>query len=337
MRPGSEARRWLGWWTAATVAASFAVAGAVAQQPAPPDFPAVQRWLATDQSERNGLEVAVRELLADVPAGMAWLGAELQRDAGRDRRKGLESLVSNVTLEFLHRQQQSGVRFAGQFQPLRPLQPLVNEFLFVLLLDTPQWYPTSHRDRLVPALCDLQPTSPGEPLIGRVLTLVENREIEPEPLRQALACLLWQWGKKQYAQERLDALLQESGEGDVEDRVRVMLQLTELQYELREYRSAAATHRALQAMAKGAALSLKPLDWYQSACCHALAGDPDRAFESLQCCAELQAAATVDSSLKLERRLFETDPEIESLRRDARFAAILEQAFPGEPEPKNGR
>lgn len=337
MRRGNGARRFPSWRIAAATAA-VCLAGVVgAQQPAQQDFAAVEHWLRSDQTERDGLEAAVKELLADAPAGCAWLGAELRRDVGRDRKKGLEAMVSQVTLEFLQRQNRSGVRFAGQFDPLRPLQPQVGEFLFGLLLDTPQWYPDSHRSRLIPALRDLQPGSPGEPLVGRIVALAENRAIEPEPLRRALACMLWQWGLPQFAQERIDALVQQSTEGDVEDRIRVLLELAELHYELREYRSAAATHRSAQAMAKASHLALKPIDWYQSACAHALIGDVDRAFDALRECAALQASPTVDSSLKLLRSLFETDPEIAVLRRDARFAALLVAAFPGESAPRTGR
>lgn len=325
-------------WRIASAIATACLTGAVgAQQPTSPDFAAVERWLGSDQTAREGLEAAVKELLADAPAGFAWLGAELRRDVGRDRRKGLEAMVSHVTLEFLQRQDRSGIRFAGQFEPLRPLQPQVGEFLFGLLLDTPQWYPNSHRARLIPALRDLQPGSPGEPLVGRVVALAGNLEIEPEPLRLAVACLLWQWGIGQFAQERIDSLVQQSTEGDVEDRIRVLLELAELYHELRNYRSAAATHRSVQAMATAASVALKPIDWYQSACSLALTGDVDRAFAALRECAARQASPTVDSSHKLLRSLFETDPEIAVLRRDARFAAILATAFPGDLAPRTGR
>lgn len=319
------------WLIAGLVSASGVAGALVAQQDAVHDYVLVERWLSSDQADREAMDAAVKELLADAPPGLAWLGTELRRAGPRERSKGLATLVSPVTLEFLRRQQSSGVRFAGQFDALRPMQPQVGEFLFGLLLDTPQWYPHSHRTRLVPALRDLQPTSPGEPLVGRVIAIVENQAIEPEPLRVALAALLWQWGVTRFAQERIDVLVAQSAEGDAEDRIRVLLELAEVQYELRDYTSAAATHRSVQAMAKTARASLKPIDYYQSACNHALIGDLDRAFDSLDRCAALQASPTVDSSLKLGRRLFEIDPEIESLRRDPRFAAILTKAFPAVP------
>lgn len=313
------------------------VVPAVRAQDAQPVFAETQKWLASDQTSREGLDASVRELLTEPKSGLAWLGAEIAAAAPQARRKGVEMLVQHTTLEFVRRQRLTGVRYVGQYDALRALQPKASEYLFGLLLDTPSWYPLPHRVRLVPALRDLQPTSPGEPLVGRVIAIVDNAEIESEPLRHALADMLWQWGLHRYAQERIDALIQQSTEGDAEDRVRILLQLAELYYDLREYRSAAGTHRSIQAMARSARVALKPIDYYQSACTHALIGDKDHAFESLGECATLLASPDTDSSTRLERSLFETDPEIESLRRDERFAAILARAFPAEPGAKPRR
>lgn len=334
MWPGIGAWTLASWLLVATTTALCVFGELAAQEVTPREFAAAERWLRSEQTSRDASDAATRELLEDAAAGFLWLGRELHRDAGRDRRKGLEALLSSSTLEFMRRQRSGGIRFAGQFDVLRPMQPEVGEFLFGLLLDTPQWYPNSHRVRLVPALRDVQPTSPGEPIMGRVIAMAENEDIEPEPLRRALAGMLWQWGDKRLAQQRIDALVQQSTEGDVEDRVRVLLDLSELQYELREYRSAAATHRSVQAMSKAAHLPLKPIDYYQSACTHALSGDTERAFEALQQCAELQSSPDTDSSRKLDRNLFLTDPEIDSLRRDPRFAAIMQKAFGVEPSSK---
>jgi hypothetical protein len=43
---------------------------------------------------------------------------------------------------------------------------------------------------------------------------------------------------------------------------------------------------------------------------------------------ELQAASDVDQSIKLPRKLFEQDPEIELLRKAPEFAGLLARAFP---------
>jgi hypothetical protein len=336
MRRSPDDRSRAGWLTACIVSTGLAVT-VRAQGAELRVFMETERWLISDQTSSAGLDASVKELLADVTAGFTWLAAEVARDTAPARQKGLEMLVQHAALEFVRGQRASGVRYVGQHDALRLLQPQVGRYLFGLLLDTPSWYPLSHRARLVPALRDLQPTSPGEPLVGRIIAVVENVSIEPEPLRQALAELLWQWGLHRFAQERIDALTQQSTEGDVEDRVRVLLELAELYYDLREYRLAASTHRSVQAMAHSARVPLKPIDHYQSACAHTLSGDKERAFEALSACATLLASPDLDSSQRLERRLFESDPEIEPLRRDERFAAILAKAFPAEPASKRRR
>lgn len=309
-----------------------AAPGRLAAQEAPPQPPAaVARWLATDEARGALFDTAVADLLADPAQGFAWLGDARQQEQPPPRAKQLDALLQHAVVEFVRRQRASGMRFAGQYRALEPLQPRIGEFLFELLLDTPAWFPHSHRARLVPALRDLYPHAPGDAVLGRVLALAENEALEPEPLRTAVACLLWQWNERGPAQRRLDRLRSESAEGDAEDRVRVLLELAELQYELREHKAAAATHRSVAVMANAAGLELRPIDHYQSACNHALIGDVERGLAALAACAELQASPAVDSSLKLARSLFDRDPEIASLRSEPRYAAIVARAFPAPP------
>jgi hypothetical protein len=233
-----------------------------------------------------------------------------------------------VVLEYLRRTEKSGMTFAGQHAPLKSLQPFAGDLLQRLLLATPDWYPDTHRRQLVPALRDLYATPPSSATLLGVIAIVENVEIEPADLRQDLACLLWQWGHKEYAQARLDELQAASGEGDAEDRIYALRQLGGLQYRLRDYGRAAGTHAALGALADRAGIRLSPTDWYWTATCHALAGNQERGLVALRRCVELQAASDVDQSIKLPRKLFEQDPEIELLRKAPEFAGLLARAFP---------
>ncbi|MEO6595171.1 MAG: hypothetical protein ABIP94_10505 [Planctomycetota bacterium] len=290
----------------------------------------VERWIASDQTSREALDETVKVLMQAPELGFARLAAKLpaaDETPADPRSKGVHGLITHAALEFMRRQHAREVVYPGQYAPLMQVQPFVGEWLFGLLLATPQWYPSTHRVRLVPALRDVQPTAPDAARMDQVVAIVENAAIEPEDLRRALACMLWQWGRKEFAQPFLDELQKASTEGDAEDRVRVMLDLADLQYQLREYRTSAATHRSVLVLAKGAKIQLKPVAHYSRACVYALIGDVERGIEALQRCAEMQASAEVDSSLKLQRSLFETDPEIAVLRRDERFAAILVQAF----------
>ena len=313
---------------AIAVALAAALATAPGQEAAP-DFPTVRRWLDQWSVDREGsrkdLDDAVKELLVKPEAGFDWLAKKLG-EATAAQRKGVELVVTNAVIEYLRRKHQRGITFAGQYEPLRRLQPFVGELLFGLVLDTPQWFPHTHRVRLVRPLRDLYPRAPSEARLAEVVALADS-SIEPDELRSALSCMLWQWGTRQPAQARLDALRRESGEGEVEDRLRTMLRLAELQYELLDYGAAAATHRSVHALAESSKVPLRPIDLYAAACVFALTGDVERGLATLRKCASIQSAPDTDAALKLARSLWDDDPEIDVLRRDPRYAAIHEQAF----------
>lgn len=300
-------------------------AGVAAQQP---EFRVATQWLANADAPREQRDEAVKELLVKPVEGFDWLAKA--RDAAAvesPRRKAIDALITATAIDYVRRQRQSGITFAGQYEPLRRLQPFVGEALFGLLLDTPQWFPHTHRVRLVRPLRDLHPQAPSEERLAQVAKLADS-SVEPEELRRALACMLWQWGDRKPAQERIDALRRETAEGAVEDRLRNLLDLAALQYELLDYRAAAATHRSVQALADASKVDLKPIDFYAAACAHALVGEVDRGIAALERSAVLQASPDVDPSLKQPRSLWENDPEIEPLRRDPRYKAVFDRAFP---------
>jgi hypothetical protein len=248
----------------------------------------------------------------------------------------VQSLVSHTALEFLRRQRETGIAFQGQYGALKPLQPQVGEFLFGLLLETPEWFPLTHRVRLVPALRDLQPTLPDEPRAEAITRIVENERLEPEDLRQTLAAMLWQWGRKEHAQRIIQTLVTATGDGSAEERVRTTLELADFYVLLREYKQAATAHRSAQMLAKSGQVTLKPVAWYAAACVHTLLGDTERGMAAMEQCAELLASPHLDSSLRLARAMFDTDPELAPLRAQPRWAELMKKAFPP-PEPASGR
>lgn len=302
----------------------------------------VTAWLESDQTDDKLLEAAVEGLLVEASRGLAWLGGVLPaclEDRKPARSKGTIALATHAVLGFLKQQHECGYVFAGQYLPLQPMQPYAGDLLFEWLLDTPDWYPDTQRVRLVPALRDLQTSLPARHRVAKIVALVEDARNEPIALRRALACMLWQWGERRLAQQWLEDLQSRISEGDEQDRIDTLLELAQLQYELREYRSAAATHRTLQNLAKTAKHRLRPIDWYWSACVHALTQQIDRGIESLQQCAAVQSDRSTDTSLHLPKKLFLEDPEISLLRSDPRFEVILKMLFPptNPAEPGQGR
>ncbi|MCA8963322.1 MAG: hypothetical protein H6838_02790 [Planctomycetes bacterium] len=298
-----------------------------------------EAWLAGDQASQPELEKVVRALFVDRAAGLKWLAAQVPAAVAAPsapRSKGVMTLVTHEMLEFLKREHASEWRYAGQFEPLAVLQPVVGEQLFRLLLDTPEWYPNTHRVELVPALRDLQAKPPSPGRFAAVKAIADNAELEPIGLRRALAGLLWQWGDKSCAQSWLDELQANTVDGDAEDRVVAMLELAEFQYQLRDYAGSARTHRAMQSMAKAAGVPLKPVDYYGSACVHNLSGQRERALDQLRTCLQLLAADNLDSSHKLSRELFEKDPEIAALREDPEIVALIDRVLPKKADKNDG-
>jgi hypothetical protein len=211
---------------------------------------------------------------------------------------------------------------------LTPLQPVVGDFLFGLLLETPEWYPLTHRIHLVPALRDLQPRPPAEERVYPITRIVEDARFEPEDLRRGLAAMLWQWGQKQYAQPIIQALTAATTEGDAEDRVQTTLELADFYASLRQYKQAATAHRSAQTLAKTANVGLRPLAFYSAACVHALLGDVERGLAALDECTNQLASPHLDSSLRLARSMFDNDPELANLRAHARWPELMRRAFP---------
>ena len=85
---------------------------------------------------------------------------------------------------------------------------------------------------------------------------------------------------------------------------------------------------------------MRPIAWYSAACVHALHGNVERGLEALERCARMHASPDLDRSVRLERSLFEKDPEIALLREDKRFAVLLKLAFGDEQKDqpqKDGR
>jgi hypothetical protein len=84
--------------------------------------------------------------------------------------------------------------YAGQFDALKRLQRYVGRFLFLLLTDTPDWFPGSMRPSVIPALRDPYPESPGDDMLERVRRIAEDADLESHVLRESLGVALAQWG-----------------------------------------------------------------------------------------------------------------------------------------------
>lgn len=310
---------------------AWSVGAAVAQTPVDELAAAAERWLASDQNDVALRDSTAAVLLREPRAGAAWLARQLPGSASEPaaaRSKGVHALATQFVLGHLRQQRATGMTFVGQYDLLLQLQPFAGDLLFQLLLDTPDWFPLTQRIQLVAPLRDLQLRPPAADRLEAVVQLTENGAIEPVDLRRALAAALWQWGTRKQAQAIVAELQQATMDGDAEDRVQTTLVLADYWCLLREYRQSAAAHRTAQALAADSRVQLRPVAWYAAACVHALVGDKERGLDALATCADLMASPDLDGSLRVQRSLFDTDPELAPLRADPRFAAIVAKAFP---------
>ena len=231
----------------ASLALLISTAG-LAQQDPETLAKAVAVWVDSDQVDAALLAQTVK-LVLDDKAGLQWLGAQQPPTLARhDERasKAIAALSLHVLLGFLERAKNSGMVFRGQYEPLRALLPVATNTLFELLLRTPDWFPFSERSRLLPAIRDLQPECPDDRRLTGVVEIAENTGLESEAFRVEVACLLWQWGRKEYLMPCIDELKQQTMEGDAENRLVALRALAKLWYEVAEYQKAAMVHSSLK-------------------------------------------------------------------------------------------
>lgn len=308
----------------------------VSEEPPTPIAAAIaeaERWLGDGGIRALDAERIVKLLAVDRPAAITWLSRQLpeaEKAPGTIRARAIESLTTMVALDFVASQRATDMVFAGQYAPLQPLMPFVGERFFTLVLDTPPWFAFPRRVHLVGPLRDLQPRAPSAERLEAVIRLVENEQ-EALDLRRQLSGALWQWGTKEFAQRTLTALQAETTEGVPQQRVHALLELADFHSMLREYRSAGSAHLAAQALAKKDGVPLLPVAWYAAACAHSMSGNQNRGLEAIEQLAEMLSSPHLDPSHRIARKNLETDPELELLRKDPRFAAAMARAFPSDP------
>ncbi len=290
----------------------------------------VNAWLGSDRSDRTLLEDAVEALLEAGQPAYRFL-AEVLRQAteGQDRHaaSGLESVVTSLCLDFMQREIDSEMVYAGQYDDLRVLMPYTGRLYMGLLLDTPDWFPENLRWQVVAPLRDLYLSSPGEDVLADMQRIAEDENFETNALRVALRYALAQWGSRGLVAREIEDLERDSGEGDTEDQLFAVRKLADVHYQIRDYKESARVHKEFLTRAKASGFPLTPVDYYNAACNFSLTGDLESAYAALDACAELQMSDRVDSSLKLERSLFDKDPDIRAVRGTQRFEKIVEKAF----------
>ncbi len=102
----------------------------------------VNAWLESDFSDDSLLDDSVKALLEAGEPAFRSLGEILRKTAeNRDQRRaaGLESVITRLCLEYVQREIDRELVYAGQYDPLAALMPYSGRFYMGLLLDNPDW------------------------------------------------------------------------------------------------------------------------------------------------------------------------------------------------------
>ncbi len=311
---------------------SAGFAGALASQEVTPQDPAaaIRAWVRSDHTDEALREAATKAVLESGDVGLRALADTVRRTRPdqRDRRVGVESLVATVVVGILEQAHDSGMRFAGQHNRLRALQPYAGTFLVQLVVDTPDWFPDDMRSLVVPALRDVYPRGPEPGARTQLRVVAEDEDFESQALRDALAYAFAQWGERDLVQPRLDEYQENAGDGTDTDELFFVRALAVVHYELREYAEAGRLWLRFTTGMAGLDAPVGAMDLYNAACSLSLAGEAEAALGAIERCSDLVAAGKVDSRAAITKQMFETDPDLRSIRGEERFAKAKAQAFP---------
>lgn len=301
---------------------------------------ALEAWFAADPRDRDEStrDQVVAKVMAAGVGGLDLLALWSKRVAQSEDRKldlAARTIVGQVALRWLKKVEKGPARYAGQYDGLRRLQPVVGEFYMRLLLDTPQWFPDTSRWLVIPALRDLYPKGPDPETLEQVEIMAKNVEVEPEYLRLGLAYALAQWGRRDLIKVKIRALEKQAASEEAEVALLAKRDLAKIHYEIRDYAFGAVAYREFLSAAESARIVF-PVNYYNAACCMCLSGDRRSALKFLEKCLAINNSADVDPSMRVKRALFDSDPEINLVRKDPRFVLMVEKAF-GKREKEDRR
>ena len=217
--------------------------------------------------------------------------------------------------------------FAGQFEPLKPLQPWVGKVYLQLILNKPDWFPDRSRASLVPALRDLYPHGPEDSIFQQLKDVAADEQFESDSLRRALSFALAQWGDRSIVQPMLDELQSNVDKGETMDDLYFVGKLAIAHYELREYRKSGKFWLRYLRQREALDSPATPLDYYNAACSLSLSGDIPEALAELENASKHMLSGNADPSRHIDRKLFDSDPELRAIRHTKRFRELVEKTY----------
>lgn len=265
-------------------------------------------------------KASLAKLAADATNGPLAL-AQLA-DRGR-------AILARCVSNFVRRQADTNAIYAGQYLALRDFNPEVSELLL-------RWAKEAPRDAANPdqfrtaCLRALRDTLAADQATDQVRTQLKEIAQKAQAGRNqdyfiTAVCALQQYGDATLFDKIKDNVQKQSeGAGD-EGKTQAASMLAELHYTARRYEEAANHYKAFVALLEQAPTPPQglPTVIYNTACSLALAGKTEEAFQYL----EKALDAGTKSQQPLTKALLDSDHDIETLRKDPRFAALYEKHF----------
>jgi len=280
--------------------------------------------VAADAAQQKA---AIEALAADKTAGTLALQQLDERG-----RKILERTVTAI----VRRKIDTNAIFAGQYRELRDFHPDGNDLLLRWAKEAPREVtnPDAFRTACVRALRDALAPEHATDLVRANLKEIAGmaQSGRNQDLFMNAICALREYGDAAAFDEIRGRLEQQLADAGPERQLPIIDTLANLFYAARLHAEAAAHYKtAVQRLEAQPELpSGFPTTVYNTACNLALAGQIDEAFAYL----EKALAAGKKAGQPLGKALVDTDHDIDSLRKDPRFAPLYEQYFGKPRAPK---
>ncbi|MEE9125797.1 MAG: hypothetical protein V3U11_01530 [Planctomycetota bacterium] len=222
---------------------------------------------------------------------------------------------------FIQDQIASGVVYAGQYSALEKLSWDVKKLLQAWLLKAPGEATNSNQFRVacINALRDLVKDGKASEDLLDVVKQVAKDWFENQAVQRHAAFALAQFGDRSLVDASIKKATAETQKEEFNSKLGGWDGLATIHYNLREYDNAVTSYLKLIKLAEEGGVRLRPTVFYNCGCSLALAGKTDEAFTYVE------KALKLDTARELTRRSITTDMDIASLRKDERFAVLLEK------------
>jgi tetratricopeptide (TPR) repeat protein len=244
-----------------------------------------------------------------------------------------DSLLIQFVADHIRRQSATGAIFAGQYDDLRALKPAVERVLVQFAKEAPVQLGDAFRVAAIQALRDVVTDKPSEEVTKTLKGIAED-DFEVEEAQKHAVWALAQFGDRSLVEAKIQKATELTKNEDADEQAAGWAELAETHYHLRDYPAAIDAYKKLLALAEEGKWKSPSLSttYYNAACSMALAGRNDEAFEYI----DKAMVAGRKGSQSLRATLFEHDMDIENLRKDPRFPAMMEKYFGKRPGGAKG-